>query len=163
MQAELLTYFRAEKFEAAFYFAAGLLAIALSAWLWRTASPYRGAAIPLVLVALIQLAVGGSVFARTDRQSATLSQQLAASAATYRAAELARMEKVMTGFATYKVIEIALLLAGIALSCWPGARRTLWEGVSIGLVGQASLMLLLDLIAERRARDYVAAILTLGG
>jgi hypothetical protein len=55
-------------------------------------------AYPLAAVALIQLAVGGAVYLRTDGQVAALREQLASAPAEYQAEELQRMEKVAAWF-----------------------------------------------------------------
>jgi hypothetical protein len=162
MHAVLLRYFAAEKQESLLFVAAGVAALAISAFLLRGGGPYRGMILPLAAVALIQLGVGGSVYLRTDRQVAGLSAQLERVPAVYRSEETARMEKVLSGFRLYKTVEIALLAAGIGLALlFP--RRDLPYSAGIGLVSQASLMLVLDLFAERRAREYLDALAGLAG
>jgi hypothetical protein len=84
---------------------------------------------PLAAVAAIQLAVGGTVLLRTDRQVAALEARLAADPAGFRDLEAARMERVMAGFRLYKTVEIALLAAGIAL-CLAFPRRESWSSTS---------------------------------
>jgi hypothetical protein len=116
----------------------------------------------LVLIALIQLGVGGSVYFRTDTQVAELSAQMSAEPAAYKAAELARMDKVSKNFEIYKVIEIVLLAAGIVMA-YALRRSEVFYGVAVGLIMQASVMLVLDLFAERRADTYVVAVTALSG
>jgi hypothetical protein len=154
MQSQLLRYFTEEKAESALFVAVGVVAIAVSVWLWRTGSAYRGMAYPLIGVALIQLVVGGTVFLRTEGQVAALTAQLASAPAAYQAAEVARMEVVMRGFALYKVIELVLFAVGVALTYAFRQRETLYA-VGVGLVVQSSLMLVADLFAERRGDVYL--------
>jgi hypothetical protein len=117
---------------------------------------------PLAAIAAIQLAVGGTVLLRTDRQVAALEARLAADPVGFRAEEGARMERVMGGFRLYKAVEIALLAAGIGLAlAFP--RREGPYAAGIGLLVQAALMLVLDLFAEKRGRNYLDAIARLGG
>jgi hypothetical protein len=118
-------------------------------------------AIPLVLIALIQIGVGGSVYLRTDGQVAALSAQLAKEPAAYVSAETARMEKVMAGFRTYKVVEIAIFALGVALS-YAFARRPMAYSAGIGCILQASAMLVADLFAEHRGQAYLDAVRALG-
>ncbi len=154
MQGQMLRYFTEEKWEGALFVLVGLVAIGASVWLWRTDSVYRGMVYPLVGVALIQLVVGGTVFLRTDGQVAALTAQLASAPAAYQAAEVARMEGVMRSFGVYKLIELALFAAGVALTYVFRQRETLYA-VGVGLVLQAALMLVLDLFAEKRGDTYL--------
>ncbi len=154
MQEQMGRYFAAEKAESALFVLAGLVAVGVSVWLWRTGSSYRGMAWPLALVALIQLVVGGTVLLRTDGQVAALMAQLASSPAAYQVAEVARMEVVMRNFALYKLIELGLFVAGVALTYVFRQREVLY-GMGVGLVLQASLMLVFDLFAEKRGDEYL--------
>lgn len=157
MDAALLRYFSAEKQESLVFLAAGAVAFAVSAWLVATGQPYRGMAVPLVAVGIIQVAVGGTVYARTEAQVTALRAELGADPARFKAAELARMTRVMGAFTVYKAIEIAILAGGIALTLLFRERLFLYA-VGIGAIAQASLMLVLDLFAEKRADVYVDAI-----
>jgi len=134
-----------------------VVALGASVWLLRTGSSYRGMAWPLIAVGLIQLVVGGTVAFRTDAQVAALTAQLASSPSAFQLAEVPRMEVVMRNFALYKGIEIALLLVGVALT-YAFRQKELVYGIGVGLVMQASLMLVLDLFAERRGDEYLAAV-----
>ncbi len=156
MQDAMARYFAAEKSESAFFIAAGLLAFGASALYFWHDTVYRGIVFPLVGVGLIQLVVGGTVFFRTDSQVKSLSARLETAPAEFRNEELARMETVNQNFRIYKIIEIALLAAGIALALWK--RNDLLYSAGIGLILQAGLMLVFDLFAERRAEIYVQAI-----
>ena len=160
MQAQLLGYFAEEKLESLGFVIAGVVALAVSVWLWRTGSSYRAMAFPLVAVALLHLVVGGSVYLRTDGQVAALTAQLAQAPSAFQAAELARMDVVMRNFALYKLIELALLAAGIALTYAFRHREALYA-VGIGLVIQAGVTLVADLFAEKRGDTYLAAVRTL--
>jgi hypothetical protein len=160
MQAELLSYFEAEKQESLLFLGVGVAAIGVSIYLLATAHAYRGMSYPLIAVGLIQIAVGGTVFFRTDAQIAALTAQVASEPLAYQAAEQARMKKVSASFELYKVIEIALLAGGIGLT-YLFSRNPRLYAVGIGLILQASLMLILDLFAERRADRYVEQIAAL--
>lgn len=157
-----LADFAVEKQESVLFVAAGAVALLAAAMLLRGGGPYRAMAWPLLAVGIIQLAVGGSVFVRTDRQVAVLEARLAADPGAYRAEERARMERVMAAFRLYKAVEIALLATGVALVLAFPRREGLYAA-GIGLVLQAALMLVLDLFAEKRGRDYLDAVARLGG
>ena len=67
------------------------------------------------------------------------------------------MEKVMASFAVYKVAEIIIVGAGIALALAFRRGRRL-HAAGIGCIAQGSLMLVLDLFAEGRGHDYLACL-----
>jgi hypothetical protein len=157
MHVAVITYFTAEKRESLLFLIAGGAAIVVSAWLWATGSPQRAMAYPLVAVALIQLVVGWTVFARTDRQVRDLHTQLARDPAAYAAAETPRMAAVQRSFRIYKAIEIVLLAAGLAGFFLFRNRPDLYAA-ALGLALQAALMLVFDLVAEQRAEVYVEQI-----
>jgi hypothetical protein len=160
MQEQMVRYFSEEKAESWLFILVGVVALGASVWLLRTGSSYRGMAYPLIAVGLIQIVVGGSVAFRTDAQVAALTAQLASSPSAFQLAEVPRMEVVMRNFALYKGIELALLLVGVALT-YAFRQKELVYGIGVGLVMQASLMLVLDLFAERRGDEYLSAIRTL--
>jgi hypothetical protein len=153
------SYFRQEFIESWFFVAAGVFAIGCGAWLLYTGSSFRGAAWPLIAVALIQITVGLSVGLRTPKQSAALEAQLHASPDQFRIAELPRMNTVMKNFRLYKMIEIALAIVGLLLTYF--LRDNLfWYAFGVGLLTQAGIMLVLDLLAEHRGAIYMNAVQT---
>jgi hypothetical protein len=156
----LRSYFRQEFIESWFFVAAGIAAIGCGAWLLYTGSSYRGAAWPLIAVALIQLTVGLSVGLRTPKQSAALEAQLVQAPAQFRTAELPRMETVMKNFRLYKLIEIALAITGLALT-YLLRGNAFWYAFGVGLLAQAGIMLVLDLLAEQRGEVYLNAVKSL--
>ena len=157
MQEQMVGYFAAEKAESWLFILAGVVAVGVAVWLLVTGHSYRGMAYPLIAVGLIQLVVGGTVAFRTDAQVAALTQQLATSPSAFQRAEVPRMEAVMRNFEIYKLVEVGLLLVGVGLA-YAFRRKELLYGVGVGLVMQASLMLVLDLFAEKRGDDYLAAV-----
>jgi hypothetical protein len=155
MKAQMASYFSAEKWEGLVFVLVGVAAMALTAWLWR--GPYRGMGIPLVLIGLIQISVGGSVFLRTDAQLVELTAQLDSAPMALKTSELSRMEKVMANFRTYKMIELGIFALGVALTYLFPHRDSLYAA-GIGCIAQAAFMLVLDLFAEHRGAGYLAAL-----
>lgn len=150
-------YFSAEKSESLLFILAGLIAIGLAFWLWAEGHRLKSAAFPLVAIALIQLVVGCTVFFRTDAQVAKLRQNFSTAPAKFKSEETTRMNVVMKSFSLYKMIEIALLAIGIGLILLM-RQHDLALGIGAGLVIQSALMLFLDLFAETRGEDYLAAL-----
>ena len=154
MLKEMTDYFVGEKQESVLFMLAALMALGLAIWLWTQGHRLRWMALPLVVVALMQLVVGVTIFARTDAQLAKLSTQLVSAPAEFKQAETERMQTVMTHFKMYKTVELVLLLVGACLigffSKWDAA-----TGIGIGLVVQAGFTLALDLFAEARGDAYL--------
>jgi hypothetical protein len=67
------------------------------------------------------------------------------------------MARVMANFRVYKIVEIAVLVAGIGLALAFAHGRAL-HATGIGCLIQGALMLTLDLFAEGRGHDYLGAL-----
>ena len=151
------SYFVAEKQESVIFMAVGLLAIGLSVWLWMNGHRLKSMAYPLVVIGLMQMVVGGTVYLRTDSQVSTLSAQLQLTRAAVKAAETIRMQTVMKNFSIYKSIEMLLLIIGLGMMAFV-PRHDMAAGIGVGLVLQAAFTLTLDLFAEARGADYLSAV-----
>lgn len=151
------SYFSAEKQESLIFIAVGLLAIGIGAWLWMNGHRLKSMAYPLVIIAVLQIVVGGSVYLRTDAQLSNLSAQLQANPAVLKAEETTRMQTVMRHFSIYKVVEMVLLMAGVGLIAFL-QHNDMAAGIGVGLVLQAALTLTLDVFAEARGSGYLSAI-----
>ncbi len=154
MREGLVAYFAAEKWGAAILLGAGLLFAGTAVALVATRSSYRGMAWPLGVLALLEIAVGGVLLARTDAQVALLLEQLAIAPPEMARAELARMAPVMRNFAVLLVVEVVILAAGLVLAYLAGRSDFLFA-LGVGCVAQAGFMLVFDLFAVRRAGKYV--------
>jgi hypothetical protein len=157
MIKEMTSYFTAEKQESLLFVLVGLLAIGVAAWLWMNGHRLRSMAYPLVAVALMQIMVGASVYMRTDNQLAALEQQFSSSPAEFKAQETQRMDVVMRNFSIYKKVEMALLILGLLLIAF-AQKFDLATGIGVGLLMQAAFTLCLDMFAEARGNDYLAAV-----
>lgn len=153
------TYFRAEKAESLLFLLIGLAAIVFAVFAWmKWNEPFiKGMAIPLVLIGLIQMTVGGTVFSRTDKQMAALNELVVQDPQAYRTAELPRMEKVMKSFTAIKWTEIVFILIGIGLLLLTKGNG-FWKGVGLGLLLQGAVSLTLDVFAEKRGTEYITAV-----
>lgn len=154
IEQHLVPYFTAEKQEALLFMVVGAGAILLSVWLLKTGHRMKAAAIPLVLIAAIQLTVGSTVYFRTDQQVSELSQQYTQAPRTFQSAESARMQRVIDNFVVYRYLEIAFLIAGVLMTGLLRHRQH-WHAAGIGLTAQAGIMLALDYFAEARAAEYM--------
>jgi hypothetical protein len=67
------------------------------------------------------------------------------------------MHTVMKNFSMYKMIEMLLLITGLAMiAFWQ--RNDIAAGIGTGLILQAAITLGLDIIAETRGADYLVAL-----
>jgi membrane protein YdbS with pleckstrin-like domain len=154
MMNNMSDYFVAEKQESVIFVVVGLLAIGFSLWLWMNGHRLKSMAYPLVVIALMQIVVGGTVYLRTDSQVSTLSTQLQVNPVALKAEETARMETVMKNFSIYKSIEMLLLIMGVGMIAF-FQRHDVAAGIGVGLVLQAAFTLTLDIFAETRGADYL--------
>jgi hypothetical protein len=157
MMNDMSSYFDAEKQESVIFILIGLLAMGLSLWLWVNGHRLKSMAYPLVVIALMQIVVGGTVYLRTDAQLSSLSAQLQANPAALKAEETTRMKTVMKNFSIYKTIEMLLLITGIGMIAIL-QRYDVAAGIGVGLILQSAFTLVLDVFAEARGAEYLSAI-----
>jgi hypothetical protein len=68
---QLNNYFSAEKQESVIFITVGLMAMGVSAWLWMNGHRLKSMAYPLVVIALMQMVVGVSIYLHRDRLGLT--------------------------------------------------------------------------------------------
>jgi uncharacterized membrane protein YczE len=152
-------YFKAEQLESLVFVAIGLItfSIALAAW-FKFKTPFlSGLAWPFLLVALIQLTVGISVYLRSPKDIIRV-EAIAFNLQEISQQEIPRMETVMKNFVIYRYVEISLLLIGIGLLVFLSSAYS--RGIGLGLLIQAALMLGADYFAEKRGSEYQEALIS---
>ncbi|WP_315818647.1 hypothetical protein [Paraflavitalea speifideaquila] len=157
-KTDIEKYFMAEKQVSLIFFIIGIVAVALALvffFVLRT-QLYKGAAIPLLLVGVIELVIGFSVYKRSDGDRLRNVYAYDMNPQQLKEQELPRIQKVVKNFTLYKWVEIALLITGIVLIVLYRARpeKAFWVGLGITLAVQTLLMLGTDYSAEKRAKDY---------
>jgi len=152
----LYTYFKEEKTESLWFILIGIVSILFSIWLFLKFKEgfYRGLIIPVLLISLIQLTVGTSVYIRTDKQIENLIDRFKDDKPTARSEENIRMEAVMKNFKIYKWIEILFILSGVLLLIFI-TDKPYWSGIGTGLLIEGTFMIVLDVIAEMRGVRYL--------
>ena len=110
-------YFLAEKQESLLFISIGIIAILLAilGWLYFKTAFWKGASIPFLAVALLQIIVGYTVYARSDEQRVDMVYSLDMNPDQLTKVELPRMEVVNKNFVIYRWIEIVLVLVGMGL------------------------------------------------
>lgn len=160
---QILKYFNAEKGESLLFAAVGLVAIILASYfLIKIKQPfYNGMAIPLILIALIQLTVGASVYLRSPKDILKVENMLSNDKEKIRTEEIPRMETVMKNFLIYRYVELVLMIAGLILM-FIFKENEFVKGIGIALFIQAGLMLALDFFAKKRGHEYLSFLIDLG-
>lgn len=155
-------YFIAEKQESLLFLIIGIAAILLAVicWFFIKTNPsfFKGAAIPLLAIGIIQSVVGFTIYSKSDRQKADVAYSIGMEPVAFvKQKELPRMKTVMKNFVIYRWVEIAFILAGLLLIFIFRANpdKTFWYGFGITLTIQAMLMLGADFFAEKRGKIYV--------
>lgn len=153
---EVIRYFTAEKTESIGFMGAGLLALSLSIFfIFRVKLPfYNGLSYALIAIALIQIVVGASIYFRSPKDIKRVNTIIKTDKSRLMTEEIPRMDTVLKAFKLYKWIEISLIVLGILLFIFC-SRLSLWAGFGLGLSLQAGIMLILDLLAEKRGQVYL--------
>ncbi|MBK8611334.1 MAG: hypothetical protein IPL84_15695 [Chitinophagaceae bacterium] len=154
-------YFIAEKQESVLFMAAGLIAIVLAIvfWFFIKGNPsfYKGVAVPLIILGLLQTIVGFTIYTRTDNQKKDIAYNMGIEPVSFvKQTELPRMKKVMNNFVVYRWMEIAFVIAGLVLIFLfrLNPDRSFWYGLGIALAIQGVFMLGADYFAEKRGKVY---------
>jgi hypothetical protein len=161
MRADMHHYFDGEAAEAWVFLGVGAIALGGATYgIGFGGDPYlEGAAWPVGIVGLIQIAAGLVLLARTPGQVDDLDAQLDTDPAAYRTGELTRMTTVNDQFDLLAIVEVGLIVAGAGFATWGFLDdEPFAAGLGLGLAAQAAIMLVLDLFAAARADTYTAAL-----
>ncbi len=155
-------YFVAEKHGSLVFLIIGGIAVILSlvAWFYGRTSFFRGAAIPLLMIGLLQCVVGYTVYRRSDADRVRNVYAYDMNPGQLKTEELPRMQKVSRNFNLYFGIEVVLALVGAGLILYFRGKPagSYWYGFGVALAIQTLVMLTADYFAERRADKYTAGI-----
>ncbi|MBY0426509.1 MAG: hypothetical protein K2Q22_12785 [Cytophagales bacterium] len=153
---QIKNYFGAERAESLLFVIVGFTAVLFGLYLlvWARKSFDQGLAIPLMVLAAVQIVVGGTVFFRSPKDLVRVERMVNSNSIEIQQKEIPRMEKVMKNFEIYRAIEISCILAGLVMM-FAFKKNEFVNGLGIGLFIQSSLMLALDFFAERRGWEYL--------
>ncbi len=157
-KTDIEKYFIAEKQESLLFLGIGIAAIVialLGIFVWKTQF-WKGASIPLITIAVLQIIVGFTVHNRSDADRIRVVYALTMNPDDLKEKELPRMEAVNKNFVIYRYVEIALLFVGVVLMALykNNIDKQFIYGVAVALAIQAALMLGADYFAEKRALVY---------
>ena len=154
-------YFTEEKMESFFFMIIGIISILIALILLFIIkySFFKGFAVPLLVIGCLQLLVGTVVALRVPKDILRVEFQMKNEPRKIKTEEIPRMEKVQKNFVIYQWIEISLLITGLILFfLFFNSRQTFWKGFGIGLLIQAAIILSLDLVAKKRATNYIVSL-----
>jgi hypothetical protein len=158
-KTDIEKYFIAEKQESLVFLIIGLIALGLALVFYfiMKSQIYRGAALPLLILGLVQAVAGYSVYIKSDDQRVSQVYAYDMNPDQLKTVELTRMRKVQTNFLIYRWIEIGAFITGIVLIMLFRNQegKTFWLGLGITLTLMASELFIADYIAEKRAFTYV--------
>jgi hypothetical protein len=156
MYDALTLYFNEEKTESIWFVLIGIVSIVFSIWLFYKFKDgfYRGLIIPVILISLIQITVGSTVYLRSDKQIEDTILRLENDKQSAKADELVRMDEVMKNFKIYKWIEFLFIISGVLLLVFIND-KPFWTGIGAGLLIEGTFMIVLDVIAEMRGVKYL--------
>lgn len=165
-------YFVAEKNDARIFLIIGIssVLIAILGFLVYKSQAWKGAVLPLIVIGLIQIAVGYSVFKRSDDDRMRMVYAYDMNPGEIKSYELPRMNVVNKNFTTYRLLELGLVITGLMLVFYnsffslPEYKQeetySFSHGLGIALAVQAIILLSTDFFAERRAAKYTEQIKT---
>lgn len=157
-RADIESYFNAEKNESLVFIVLGILALVVALlfiFYWKS-NWHRGAAIPFILVGLLHLVAGITIFNRSDQDRIRVVYALDMHPSDLTTKELPRMQKVNSNFVVYRYTEIALLILGLILYFYfrSTSHQLFWAGLGMALAIEAGVSLGADYFAEQRAKKY---------
>ncbi|HEY2648804.1 MAG TPA: hypothetical protein VGI38_06405 [Puia sp.] len=159
-KADIEKYFIAEKHESLVFLVIGIAVIVLALIFYFTAKTqiYRGAALPLLILGLMQAVAGYTVYMRSDDQRISQVYAYDMNPDQLKTIELTRMRKVKTNFLVYRWIEIGAFVAGLILIIlfYNQPLRSYWLGFGIAFTIMAAELFTADFIAGRRAFHYTS-------
>lgn len=159
---EIEKYFLAEKQLGLSLVVIGCMAVLLAIiffFLLKT-NFYKGAALSLLVVGLVQLMAGVPVYTKSDERRIRNVYAYDMNPAQLRNDELPRMKTVLKNFAIIKWVEMALVVTGLVLIFYfrTNAVKAFGYGLGITLVIQAMIILFANYSSERRAVLYTKGI-----
>lgn len=157
-KSDIEKYFLDEKQGALLVLIIGCIAILLGLiffFAFRT-SLFKGAAVPLLALGIMECFVGYGIFKRSDEDRINLVYAYDMDPSQLKTEELPRMKELNKRFMIYQSVEIGFVLAGIILMILFNGRteRSFWVGFGLTLVIQGVLLFGIETMASQHAKEY---------
>ena len=153
---QVLKYFNGEKAESYIFILIGVIALVMALYFFLTFKTYfwKGVAMPILIVSVLEIIVGVTIVTRSPKDINRVERFRMEEPLKIQKYEIPRMEKVMSNFLLFRYIEIILIVLGVFLM-YSSMNDTFWRGIGLGLFIQVSIVLTLDFFAERRGYIYL--------
>jgi len=158
-KADIEKYFLAEKNAALFFLILGIVAILASVifFAFIKTNWYKGFAVPLFIIGIIQGMVGYQVYKTADeyRKDNVFAYDL--NPAKLESQEMARMQKVKKRLTILLIAEASFFVTAVVLLLVykNNAGAAIWRGLAFGLMLQAIVSFGFNLQAGNRAKIYL--------
>lgn len=161
-KVDIEKYFNAEKNESLLFIIFGITAIVLALvfFFYLKTNWHKGFAVPFLIIGLLQLVVGCTVYNRTDEYRKRNVYAYDMNPDELKEKELPRMQAVMKKFIICRYIEIAFVLIGFSLLfCFKdNPDKIFWKGFGTSLTILALFTLSANFFAEKRGKIYTERI-----
>jgi hypothetical protein len=154
----MLLYFKGEKNLGYFLIVLGIAVLVFAGYLWQGHRDWLayGMIIPLLLFGLAGIGGGAGLAYRTDRQIAALTNLYQTDKPAFAAQEAARMQKVNANWPRLKLAYAVIIV--ISLGLFFLVKKDWATGLSLALILICSMLLIVDVFAEKRAIIYTEQI-----
>jgi F0F1-type ATP synthase assembly protein I len=152
-------YFNAERAECLFGLFLSAVSVGLSGYFFTIdKSFFRGLAWVFIVFAIIQFIVSIIIVIRSPKDIARVNQFLQTEKSRISSEEIPRMVTVLRNFVVYRYAEIVFIILGLVLYFFQS--QDMWQGVGLGLIIQAGVLLVFDFFAEKRGKVYLSFLKT---
>ena len=117
---------------------------------------------PLALIALVQLVAGAKIYFGVDKWVAFFTEKYTSNPAIFKKNAMVRMKTVLRNLVIYRWAEVGVAVIGFVLILYH-QKSDFWKGCGAGMFLQGGLMLVAEFFAEKRAKDYQAALREIPG
>lgn len=157
-KTDIEKYFLAEKQGALMVLIIGAIAIliALIFFFVFKSNLFKGAAIPLIALGIMECVVGYSIHKRSDEERVKLVYAYDMNPQQLKTEELPRLQELNKRFVIYQAVEVGFVMAGIILMLlYNGiSERSFWVGFGLCLVIQGVLLFGIETMAAQRTKEY---------
>ena len=161
-KSDIEKYFSVEKQGSLVFLIVGAIAVGLALYFFfsNKTPGYKGAAIPIILIGVVFMLVGFSVYRQSDSDRIRNVYAYDMKPADFKEVELPRMQKLLNDMAIYRWIEIGLFASGVLIFLFLRKKPDLsfWSGLGLSLAIMALLAHGLDFMAKKPAIGYTQKI-----
>ena len=155
-------YFTDDRLQLGIGIAFSIFSLVIAAFLSMSKrTVFAGMSYSIIALTLILLSVCVFLFVRTPKDLKRVSTFYETMPEKMKTEELPRMETVLKNFNWIIKTEICIIIAGVLLLVSFG-KNDLLRGISIGMVAQASILLIFDTIEAERAKVYLEFLKSFG-